>query len=203
MMELSFDNHECDNHVWNTMIFELLRCSTFDKLEDGILPQFTWTQNLLVGIYDLKFDKYWNDNIKSWNVRWKIWFNLDLNLINWNNDIVSDDHEYDILAYTILILINSDDVIMPQWSWIWNIIVFHNLSNLGPYNPKYQILSLISFKFVLLELRFCGLIWPWIENMIFELLRYPTFDKLEDGILPWLTLRLAGLYDCKFNILKW
>jgi hypothetical protein len=126
MMELSFDNHECDNHVWNTMIFELLRCSTFDKLEDGILPQFTWTQNLLVGIYDLKFDKYWNDNIKSWNVRWKIWFNLDLNLINWNNDIVSDGPEYDILAYTILILINSDDVIMPQWSWIWNIIVFQS-----------------------------------------------------------------------------
>ena len=46
------------------------------------------------------------------------------------------DTKYDILAYTILILINSDDVIMPQWSWIWNIIVFHNLSNLGPYNPN-------------------------------------------------------------------
>jgi hypothetical protein len=39
------------------MIFDLLRCSTFDKLEDGILPQLTWMQNLLVGIYDREFDK--------------------------------------------------------------------------------------------------------------------------------------------------
>jgi hypothetical protein len=36
------------------MIFELLRCSTFDKLEDGILHL---DAKFVVGICDWKFDK--------------------------------------------------------------------------------------------------------------------------------------------------
>jgi hypothetical protein len=70
------------------MIFELLRCSTFDKLEDGILAQLTWMLNLLVGIYDVNLTN-WNDNIMSWNITCKLWYlKLVLNSIYWNDGIV-------------------------------------------------------------------------------------------------------------------
>jgi hypothetical protein len=148
--------------------------------------------------------------LKWWHCVWWPWvWNIILMRCNEMIKLSLVNHGYKIWYFSL----HDSNFNKFRWCYYASMILnmkyysvsinnWYNLSNLGPYNPNIKYWA-SCFKFVLLELWYCGLIWPWIENMIFDPLRFPTFDKLEDGILPWLTLLLAGFYDRKFNILKW